>query len=303
MILWIVSRLRGMLIPDGFPGQRLRVLPRPLVRTALSSAVTARLLVTDAGHFPHAAAHGRWRPTGAEEAIVILCVEGAGRLQLADRMLSVAAGQAVVIPSGVGHRYWADEHNPWSIWWLHATGSDVPDLVSAIVGEDEQLIVSVRDMFTAVDLVEQAVTNLEQDETTASLYLAAGVTWNLLAQLASDRLRGSASSTDRIQLVQDYLRQHLATPTDVGELARLAGLSTSHFSALFKASAGIGVVEYVKRLRGARARELLITTNASIADIARAVGYSDAFYFSRQFRAINGTSPSEYRANHHGLRT
>jgi AraC family transcriptional regulator of arabinose operon len=303
MILWIESRLRGMLIPDGFPGQRLRVLPRPLVRTALSSPVTARLLVTDAGHFPHAAAHGRWRPAGAEEAIVMLCVEGAGRLQLADRMLTVTAGQAVVIPAGTGHRYWADEHDPWSIWWLHAMGHDVPDLVSAIVGEDEQLIVSVRDMFTAVDLVQQAVAKLEQDETTASLYLAAGVTWNLLAQLASDRLRGSASSTDRIQLVQDYLRQHLATPTDVSALARLAGLSTSHFSALFKASAGIGVVEYVKRLRGARARELLITTNAPIADIARAVGYSDAFYFSRQFRAINGTSPSEYRANHHGLRT
>jgi transcriptional regulator GlxA family with amidase domain len=61
----------------------------------------------------------------------------------------------------------------------------------------------------------------------------------------------------------------------------------------------MGVVEYHKRLRSARARELLITTDATVADIAHSVGYDDPFYFSRQFRAINGTSPSEYRSSFH----
>ena len=284
-----------MMIPDGFPGQRLRVLPYPLVRSASEDPLTSRLIVTDAGHFPHAAAHGRSRPDGAGQAIVMLCTDGAGWLTLDGRDWEVTAGDAVIIPRGVPHRYGADLRSPWTIWWLHVDGTDVDSLVETALGSEPMHVLPVRDMFSAVDLIDHVVSELERDETRASLYSAAGAAWHLLSQLASDRLRGRAGTVDRIHMVQDYLRQHLASPSTVPELARLAGMSTSHFAALFTASAGIGVVEYVKRLRSARARELLITTDASIADIARAVGYSDAFYFSRQFHSVNGTSPSEYR--------
>ena len=54
-------------------------------------------------------------------------------------------------------------------------------------------------------------------------------------------------------------------------------------------------MEYVKRLRIARACELLITTTMSVADIARAVGYPDPFYFSRQFRRVRDCSPTQFR--------
>ncbi len=45
----------------------------------------------------------------------------------------------------------------------------------------------------------------------------------------------------------------------------------------------------------ARARELLLTTDRSIADIAEEVGYPDQFYFSRQFQAVTGSSPRHFR--------
>jgi AraC-like DNA-binding protein/uncharacterized RmlC-like cupin family protein len=287
-----------MLIPDGFPGQRLRVLPRPLVREALARPVTSRLLVTDAGEFPRAAEHGRSRVRGAHETIVILCTTGAGHLQLGDDEYDIAAGDAAIIPAYTPHKYWADSVDPWTIWWVHVAGSDAAELTAAVLGEQGHPIVATRDVYSAVALVEQIVTALERDETTATLREASGAAWNLLAQLASDRLRGPAGTADRIQIVQDYLRQHLDSHTSVSELARLAGLSTSHFSAMFKTATGMGVVEYVKRLRNARARELLISTEATVADIARSVGYPDAFYFSRQFHAINGTSPTEYRLSY-----
>lgn len=288
-----------MLIADGFLGQRLRVLPQPLITAALSGSPTKLLLVTDAGHFPHAAAHGRRRPHGAAQAVVILCVDGRGLARIRDQDYPIAAGDALVIPPGVPHSYRAHETDPWTIWWLHAAGTDVGCLLESIAGADGRRVVQVRDMYAAIGLVEHAVSCLELDETMPSLLGAAGAAWNLLAQLAADRQLGRPESGDRIRLAQDSLRQHLATPTSVPELAKYAGMSASHFSALFKASTGIGVVEYVKRLRSARARELLITTHHTIAEIARAVGYADAFYFSRQFRAVNGVSPSEYRLKSH----
>jgi AraC-like DNA-binding protein len=285
-----------MLLRDGFPGQRLRVLPAPLVRKAIEEPVTKRLLVTDAGYFPHAAAHGRTRPEGAGEAIVMVCTGGSGILTLGGQRRRIESGDAAVIPARTPHVYVADAADPWSIWWLHATGTDVDELVAQILGSDSDPVLHLRDVYTAVALAEQVVSALENDETTATLYQAAGAAWNLFGLLCSDRLRGEPQTSDRIHVVQEYLRANLASTVSVAELARLAGLSNSHFSALFKASTGYGVVEYVKRLRSARARELLMTTNLSIGEIATQIGYADAFYFSRQFRAVNGTSPSAFRA-------
>ncbi|MCS5714277.1 AraC family transcriptional regulator [Herbiconiux sp. CPCC 205716] len=287
-----------MLIRDGFPGQRLRVLPRPRVAEALAAPITRRMLVTDAGHFPHAAAHGRDRPRGAEEVVVILCTGGAGRLEVRGDEHPMAPGVVAVIPRGEPHRYRADPRDPWTIWWMHVTGGDADDLAAAITrpSDDFAPVLQVHDPYAAKSALEHALVSLERDETVASLVSASGAAWGLLAQLAADRARGANQAGDPILAAQDYLRENLETTTGVAELAAIAGLSTSHFSARFRQASGMGVVEYHKRLRSARARELLITTEATVADIGRAVGYEDAFYFSRQFRAINGTSPSGYRA-------
>ncbi|KNC18732.1 hypothetical protein AC792_10600 [Arthrobacter sp. RIT-PI-e] len=284
-----------MYLRDGFPGQRLRVLPAPLVDAALQRPITSTLLVTDAGYFPHAAAHGRLRRHGADETIVILCASGTGWLTLGDgRPHRLDPGSAAVIPAGSPHRYRADEEDPWSIWWVHARGSGMEDLVEEIV-PGENPVVRLRDAYSAIAAAEDVVAALEQDETVPMLYLATGAAWRLFTQLASERLRGEAPSDDRMQTVQHYLRTHLATTLSVDDLARRAGLSTSHFSAVFRQSVGLSVVEYLKRLRSARARELLITTDAPVAKIGQAVGYADAFYFSRQFRAVNGMSPTAFR--------
>lgn len=287
-----------VLIRDGFPGQRLRVLPRPRVVEALAEPITSTLLVTDAGHFPHAAAHGRARPRGADEVVVILCTDGAGHVDVRGEQYDLAPGDVVVIPAGAAHRYRADPLDPWTIWWLHVVGSGSDAFVSAITESSGEFspVLSVHDPYAARAAIEHALVSLERDDTVASLRSASGAAWALLAQLSADRARGTAEAGDPILAVQDYLRENLDSTATVAELARIAGFSASHFSARFRQSSGTGVVEYHKRLRSARARELLITTDASVADIAHTVGYDDPFYFSRHFRAINGTSPTQYRA-------
>jgi AraC family transcriptional regulator of arabinose operon len=289
-----------VLLPDGFPGQRLRVLPRPLVASALRQVPTASLLVTDVGYFPRAANHGRRRAEGADETIVIVCTDGVGRCQVEGRTTVVAPGQALVLPPGLPHVYWADPRDPWTIWWLHAAGSQVPDLLSVIAEDGRECLVPLHDTYRAVSTIDDAIGFLERDETLPSLISASGAGWGLLAQLAADAVGGGWQRTEPIRQAQEHLRRNFAKPVSVPELARMAGLSPSHFSALFRAATGGGVVEYAKRLRMARARELLITSSRDIGDIAAAVGYTDAFYFSRQFRTVHGCSPSDYRAGNRG---
>ena len=278
---------------DGFPGQRLHVLPHPLVREALHRPPTSRLLVTDAGYFPHASRHGRVRRSGSAQTIIIVCTEGAGWCDLDGKPYDIRAGEALVIPARMPHRYYADSRRPWSIWWLHVTGDDVADLLAATGTTPTAPTMSLSDLVAVTELIETVCDALEADETAASLTAAAGAAWHLLALLAGQSQQGGRGSP--ISLVQGHLRLHLAAPVSVPELAAMAGFSPSHFSARFRAVTGFSVVEYVKRLRMARARQLLITSELSVAEVAIDVGYADPFYFSRQFRAVTGLSPRSYR--------
>jgi len=283
-------------VHEGFLGQRLRVLPRPVVREARSQPIVRRFLVTDAGYFPHAAMHGRARARGANETVVMVCTDGAGWVEVEDRRPErVERGDAVVLTAHVRHRYRADRSDPWTIWWLHALGEDVDDFVATILEEDAGPVVKLRDVYATVQSLEEVVSALEEDESMPMLIVAAGAAWRVLAQIAVSRMRGAGATHDRIRQVQEYLRNNLDTTFSVPELAAMAGLSTSHFSALFRASADTSVKDYLKRLRSARARELLLTTDLPVSHIAAAVGYDDALYFSRQFRAVNGVSPSDFR--------
>jgi AraC-like DNA-binding protein len=284
-----------MYLRDGFPGQRLHVLPAPLIKQALQRKPTSRMLVTDAGYFPHAAMHGRVRRAGAAQAILIMCADGGGWCELDGAHHEVSANQLLIIPPRLPHSYYADAQEPWSIWWLHVVGEDVPDLLAAIGLTSSAPTAPITDPYRAFGLVESICDDMARDETSATLTAAAGAAWNLLAQLAAER-DGRFTAREPIVLVQTYLREHVASPVSVPALARLAGFSPSHLSARFRSLTGFSITEYVKRLRMARARQLLITSDHTVAEIAAAVGYPDPFYFSRQFSAVNGVSPREFRA-------
>ncbi|MET3807941.1 AraC-like DNA-binding protein/quercetin dioxygenase-like cupin family protein [Nakamurella sp. UYEF19] len=288
-----------MPIRDGFPGQRLLVLPRPMARKALSMPGTARLLVTDCGHYPHARNHGHIRPDGSHQAIVMICSEGAGSCRIGGGEHLVEAGQALIIPPDTPHEYQADPRNPWTIWWVHLAGADVLQLLAAATVDTQHVVIDVGDLFQAVGLVEAIIHRMQRDETQSNLLGASGAAWYLMALLAADRRRGRRRGSP-VGQAQQYLRDNLTEQVSVAELAALAGLSASHFADVFRRETGLGIVTYQTRLRMATAREMLDTTDDPVAVIAQSVGYPDAFYFSRRFRAVHQLTPTEYRAQSKG---
>jgi len=287
-------------LPDGFPGQRMRVLPRPVVALALRAPTTSQILVTDVGFFPHASSHGRSRPHGARQNIVIICASGRGRCHLPSGTHWVTAGQALVIPAGVPHRYEADQSEPWTVWWMHVDGTGVAELFDTIGTTVDQPIVGLRDPPRVIALIDTIIRRMERDETMSTLLAASGAAWHALALLAADRRSVGRDAVDPIEATIEHLQAVASTRVSIGELAGMAGLSDSHYAALFRRATGYGVLEYQTRLRMGLARELLDTTGRTISAIAQQVGYPDPLYFSRQFRRIHAMSPSEYRSRDGG---
>jgi YesN/AraC family two-component response regulator len=54
-------------------------------------------------------------------------------------------------------------------------------------------------------------------------------------------------------------------------------------------------INYLITRRVAEAKKLLLTTNATVEEISRQVGYENSNYFSMLFKKINGTSPGRFR--------
>lgn len=81
----------------------------------------------------------------------------------------------------------------------------------------------------------------------------------------------------------------------VRELARECGVSTDHFTRLFKQVRGVTPREFILRQRVDAAKRLLLASSHSVRRIAELTGFSDIYHFSRQFKAHAGRSPMRFR--------
>lgn len=101
-----------------------------------------------------------------------------------------------------------------------------------------------------------------------------------------------------VRRVTDEIDLHLSHRVSTSELAERLGVSTSTLARRFKDATGTTVAEYVAHQRAERAARLLATTSQSVRDIALFVGYDDANYFVKVFRAAYGMTPTAYREVH-----
>lgn len=99
----------------------------------------------------------------------------------------------------------------------------------------------------------------------------------------------------RLLRARDAMDRQYAQPIDVAALARIALMSSAHFTREFKATFGETPHRYLQRRRIERAMARLRDTDDAVTDIGLAVGFGSTGTFSRTFREIVGRSPSEYR--------
>jgi AraC-like DNA-binding protein len=92
-----------------------------------------------------------------------------------------------------------------------------------------------------------------------------------------------------------FIEANVAQKLSAEDLASQAGLSESHFNRVFRAQTGYAPMEYLRRYRVQRAKDLLADVDLAVKEIARRAGFDDAYHFSKVFRQIAGVTPTAYR--------
>jgi two-component system, response regulator YesN len=108
---------------------------------------------------------------------------------------------------------------------------------------------------------------------------------------------------ERVRTVIFIMRDSFHREISLDNIAQVVNLSTWHLSHLFKVETGEPPIQYLKRLRMQKAKELLETTFLSVKEISGKVGLMDESHFVRNFKKKYGRSPTKHRAYHLAARS
>lgn len=93
----------------------------------------------------------------------------------------------------------------------------------------------------------------------------------------------------------EYIEEHLDEGIGLNDVSRVTGYSYHHMTRLFSSILGESVGHYIHRRRLYKAAEKLIHSNQRVIDIAFDSGFESPEAFSRAFKTVFGSSPSDYR--------
>ncbi|WP_323751166.1 AraC family transcriptional regulator [Marinobacter sp.] len=270
------------------------VIPEPIVRLLAGHDLTRELYPLAFGHYRKAFGHHMHREHHRDN-LLIYCTDGKAFLSVEGEPHTVSSGDLLLLPAGASHRYTADPDNPWSIHWVHYSGPLAEAFRQHMgftngthirhLGRQPRLLVD----FNGLLSVRQTGFR------TQGLIHASNRLRQLLAAVPINADETGQARQAELEIIHNYMREHLEERLTLNELAELAGLSPAHFATRYREQTGTAPIQHFLHLKVERACELLDTTGHTFVDISRQLGYDDAYYFSRLFKKVMGKSPSDYR--------
>lgn len=111
----------------------------------------------------------------------------------------------------------------------------------------------------------------------------------------SDLIQYQKKPEEIVSLVKEYVHNNYSAQIDLSTLAVSFGFSLSWLTKLFIKYANITPSKYIREYRMNIAKLLLRDFDLTISSISQKTGFLDQFHFSKTFKQVTGSSPSEYR--------
>ena len=109
------------------------------------------------------------------------------------------------------------------------------------------------------------------------------------------RLAVTPLQSELVLRIKRFIRNRIADPITLDDLAAEAGLSRFYFARAFRDQAGVSPMNFLRRLRVEAAQALILRTPLPLKSIATQVGFADEFHFSRVFHQVTGHAPGALR--------
>lgn len=226
-------------------------------------------------------------------------LEGEGRFEYGDTVIPLEAGDVVLIPPDLRHRFWSTGPIRFAILHVGHLNKECKELLQALTSSDSPKLfhLTTLDMEMYESMFRNWLRVISGPLKEREKYVATWIRLFLLMLLQYSETRSKPLSVSN---AAEYIRSHLKSTLHIYELAKLSGLSESSFRRVFQSTYGISPKQYQQECRLSEAKWLLRSTNKSIQLISEGVGFLSIHAFSSWFQKIEGVSPGEWRKQQQG---
>lgn len=224
---------------------------------------------------------------GAGFHLVIFTVKGGAEFASKGKKFSVGKGDGIFIPAGVPYDLKSNSAG-WNVFWFHLN----PKLFSIPISKDSASIFKYEKFSLLERIVEAYEEEIYSENPAIELLSAYAHTINTLLRSKIKELYDCPSAD--FKMIEAEIMHNINLKWTLNMATKKFNTTQKKLNALFVENIGETFSKAVLRWRMMIAEGLLQSSGLGIADVARKVGYADAFTFSKSFKAYVGRSPSKY---------
>lgn len=233
-----------------------------------------------------------------DDHLLIFCTKGEGIIQIANDLVPFRQNQYCIIPRGFTFKLQSGESDP-SIFFTCKFNGEKTKIMEKDFTVVRDLIPSTNNLVAnRIMLFDELFNNL-----TKGFYNANYLYINLcFGHLLATFIYASRTSDDileeqnpGISRAIQFMEQNMNKKLTLDEIADEAGYSPSYLTTIFRKKTGYSPLSYFSHLKITKACEYLDFSKLKIKEISFMMGYSDPYYFSKDFQKKIGLSPRKYR--------
>lgn len=253
----------------------------------------------------------------------LYCRSGKAYMQIAEKKYDITPGTLILISPNKPHNLFSCKEDRADLFWVHFDFVYKPDIQildelvtnrhSVLYNESlpyqeyirPEPLIEKSCSFPEHMIVEQVAVVEELFKKIIVHFKEQDVLWRLtcktllldifsliLRQLQNQKLPSLHEGKSGIAgAVINYVYHNYFRKTNLSDIAKRIGYSEDYVGRIFKSETGESFSKFVTRIRLQKAKELLINTDLSIADIAEVTGFNDIYYFSKVMKKEEGISP------------
>ena len=247
------------------------------------------------------AAGGRWRVEAMRslrEPVLLVFTQGQGRITIAGTTRGYGANNAIFIPPGTMHGFEiAPRVQGTALFFGRNHGLDLPANPVTIKPRDPM---SQKELTSILEAIQRELESRREGSVRAAQHhLGLLAVW-IDRQLERDRATAPVAPRPQAgqRLVARYaalLERDFRSNRAVADYAEALGVTPTHLTRVCRAACGKGAHQLLEDRLLFEARRLLAETKMPIKDVAEALGYNSAGYFTRAFQKLEGSTPSAFR--------